>query len=265
MSLRRVSRRLGAQFASAKGDFMSKSKVWRLGGFIVALGASAGLIASASGATGAYFTDTHAGTFQATSGHLKLNVNASDMTLNFTDLIPGQDQTKTIGYTTDSSSNVNEDIWIVFPTATPAQQTAYAEFTGGKGEFGYTDGGLGRYGHFLVGANGNTAFVSTNLADEPVGNPVTSYIPGCNVNANGQGGENQAATSPTDTSMGYCGVPKAILLASNLSNGATGSVNVTFGLTGKQTTQNQTEFLPGPVQYQIVATQHGVRPDALNY
>ncbi|HSN07357.1 MAG TPA: hypothetical protein VLV82_08445 [Candidatus Angelobacter sp.] len=252
---------------------MSHSKAWRVGGFIAALGASAGLIASATGATGAYFTDTHSGTFQATSGHLRLNVaDPTSLALNFTDLIPGQDQTKTISYTTDSSSDVTEDVWVVFPTATPEQQLAYAEFTGGKGEFGYADGGLGRYGHFMVGANGSTVFQSTNLADEPITTTTpTTYIPGCPVNAYGQGGESQMATSPTDTSMGYCGVPKAILVASNLSTGATGHVDVTFGFTGKWLWQDQTAFWNSthtalaPVQYQIVATQHGVRPDALNY
>jgi hypothetical protein len=251
---------------------MSHGKAWRIGGFIAALGASAGLIASATGATGAYFTDTHSGTFQATSGHLRLDVaDPSSLALSFTDLIPGQDQTKSISYTTDSSSDVTEDIWVVFPTTTPEQQLAYAEFTGGKGEFGYADGGLGRYGHFMLGANGSTLFQSTNLADEPLATSPVTFDSGCPVNAYGQGGESQKATSPTDTSMGYCGVPKAILVASNLSTGATGHVDVTFGLTGKQIAQNQTEFMhsdhvtPMPVQYQIVATQHGVRPDALNY
>lgn len=250
---------------------MSNGKAWRLGGFAAALAASAGLVAAASGTTGAYFSDSHPGTFEATSGHLKLNItDPTQLALNFTDLIPGQDQTKTISYTTDSSSNVKEDIWIVFPTDTAAEQLAYAEFSGGKNQFGYADGGLGRYGHFKVGANGHTAFESTNLANQPTysGTPAVAgppYTPGCTVDANGDGGESQPATSPTDTSMGYCGVPFKILLASNVSTGTTGSVNVTFGLTGKQVTQNQTEFLPNRVTYQIVATQHGVMPGQENF
>ena len=40
-------------------------------------------------------------------------------TLNYTELIPGQDQTKSISFTTDSSKTVTEDIWLVFPTDTP--------------------------------------------------------------------------------------------------------------------------------------------------
>jgi hypothetical protein len=252
---------------------MSHGKAWRISGFIAALGASAGLIASATGATGAYFTDTHSGTFQAVSGHLRLTVTG-DLALSYTDLIPGQDQTKTIGFTTDSSSNVTEDIWVVFPTATPEQKLAYAEFTGAKGEFGYGDGGLGRFGHVQIGATTGSydrAFVSYNLANDPaLGNSTSGNLSAC-YDGNGRGGETQQATSPTDVTMGYCGVPKAILVATNLSNGASGHVDVTFGLTGKQTQQDQTEFMHSdhntlmPVQYQIVATQHGVRPDALNY
>ena len=250
---------------------MNKGTALRLGGFVAAVGTSAALIAAASGTTGAYFSDTHSGTMQATSGHLLLTISGSSTALDFTDLMPGVNQQKNISYTTDSSPNAREDIWLVFPVTTSVQQLAYAEFTGAKGEFGYADGGLGRYGHFAVANNGNVAFTSYNLANDP--SPSSSDCP---VDANGRGGSNQQATSPTDTPP-YCGVPKAILLASNLPTGTNGTINVTFGLTGRQTQQNQTEFLgpvpwtnpvkyaPSPVQFNIVATQSGVRPDAANF
>ncbi|MHB1800568.1 MAG: hypothetical protein ACYCU5_02715, partial [Actinomycetes bacterium] len=140
---------------------MNKGTALRLGGFVAAVGTSAALIAAASGTTGAYFSDTHSGTMQATSGHLLLTISDSSSTaLDFTDLMPGVNQQKNISYTTDSSPNAREDIWLVFPVTTSVQQLAYAEFTGAKGEFGYADGGLGRYGHFAVANNGNVAFTS---------------------------------------------------------------------------------------------------------
>lgn len=238
---------------------MAISKAWRLGGFVAALGASGALIASATGATGAYFTDSHAGTLQATSGHLSLD-GVTSTTLDFAGLMPGVDQTKTIDYTTNVSSGA-EDVWLVFPVDTPAEQTAYAEFTGAKGQFGYADGGMGRYGHFAVSdSNGGLAFQSYNLQNAPSG--VTGQS--CTVSANGRGGSGQQATSVSDTPP-YCGVPNAILLASNLVTGSNGTITVTFGLTGRQTQQGQTEFVPNPVTFQVVGTQHGVRPDAPNF
>jgi hypothetical protein len=144
-------------------------------------------------------------------------------------------------------------------------KTTYSEFTGAKGEFGYTDGGLGRYGHVQIGATTGSydrAFVSYNLANDPaLHDPVSGGNLSACYDANGRGGSTQKPTSPTDTPP-YCGVPKAILVASNLSSGASGSVDITFGLTGKATAQQTSVF---GVDFQIVATQHGVRPDAPNF
>jgi len=240
----------------------------RLAGFVAAVGATALLVGAASGTTGAYFTDSHSGTMQGAAGHLKLNLSdSSQLSMNFTDLVPGQDQTKHVVFTTDSSSTVTEDVWVVFPTSTPAQQLAYAQFTGGKHEFGYVDGGLGRYGHVQIGATTgsyNRAFVSYNLANDPaLSDPISGGFLSACYDGNGRGGETQQATGPDDTSMGYCGVPKAILVASDLSSGASGSVDIAFGITGKWTGQNL-PVLAG-VNYKIVATQHGVSPTALNY
>jgi len=236
---------------------MAIRKAWRLGGFVAALGASGALIASATGATGAYFTDSHDGTIQAVSGHLKLNVSG-DTSLNFTGLMPGEDQTATVSYHTDLSSGT-EDVWLVFP-----DNKAYEQFTGAKNNGLWPDGGLGRYGHFAVSdSNGGLAFQSYNLQNRPAGDTSTTDF--CSVNADtGRGGSAQQATSATDTPP-YCGVPNAILLASNLGNATDGNITFTFGLTGRQTQQNQAEFLPAALQYQLVATQHGVKPGAPNF
>jgi hypothetical protein len=234
---------------------MGISKAWRLGGFIAALGASGALIAAATGATGAYFTDSHNGTIQAVSGHLKLNV--TNTTLSFTGLMPGTDQTAQVSYHTDLSGGT-EDVWLYFP-----DNQAYGQFTGAKGAE-WSDGGLGRYGHFAVSdSNGGLAFQSYNLQNRPAGD--TSTTDACPVDDNtGRGGSSVMATGVDDTPP-YCGVPHYILLASNLGNAADGTITFTFGLTGRQTQQNQAEFLPAAVQYQIIGTQHGVRPDAPNF
>jgi hypothetical protein len=234
---------------------MAIGKAWRLGGFIAALGASGALIASATGATGAYFTDSHDGSIQAVSGHLNLNITHGSTTLNFTGLMPGEDQTAQVSYQTSLSSGT-EDVWLVFPDT-----EAYEQFTGASGNSLWPDGGMGRYGHFAVSdSNGGNAFESYNLKNAPSGSTDV-----CPVDANtGRGGSNHPATSEADTPP-YCGVPNAILLASNLATGADGTVTVTFGLTGRQTQQNQTEFHPHALQYQLVGTQHGVKPGAPNF
>ncbi len=230
---------------------MSRTKAIRVAGFVGALCASAALIGGTAATTGAYFTDSHDGSITASSGHLRLDVSADQLQLSFTDLAPGEYQTKTIGYSTDSTTN--EDVWLVF---TPG--TAYGQFTGAKGDAAYPDGGLGRFGHFAVADNGTTRFTSYNLANAPAG--VTGQS--CPVDANGNGGSNQQPTSPTDTPP-YCGVPLAIKLADNLPGGTTGqTVQVTFGVTGRWTAQDSPVT---SVPFKLVATQHGVRPDASNF
>lgn len=247
---------------------MSKGTAWRIGGFAAALTASVALVAAATGTTGAYFTDTHDGTLNGSSGHLTLQIgHPGQLSMNFTDLIPGQTQTKHVSFTTNSSSDVTEDVWVLFPVTDTTDKTAYAMFTGGKGEYGYADGGLGRYAQIEIGATTgsyNRAFVSHNLANDPsMNDSFGGFASACYNPATGRGGETAAPTSPTDTSMGYCGVPKMILVASNLSSGAAGTVDIKFGLTGKATTQN-VPWLSN-VHWQIVATQHGVAPNAANY
>ena len=234
---------------------MAISKAWRLGGFIAALGASGALIASATGATGAYFTDSHSGTIKGSTGHLKLDITSGSTNLNFTDLVPTQYQQQKIGYKVDSSAGANEDIWLVFD---PTSQ-GYIDFTGDDKQLnsGNGTGGLGRYGHFAVANNNVTKFTSYNLANLAPGASDAT----CPVDAStGDGGSNQQPTKATPRPP-LCGVPAAIKLASNLSNGSTGEVEITFGVTGYWSAQ----YAPAVnVGYKIVATQAGVQPDATN-
>jgi hypothetical protein len=226
---------------------VSTRNLVKISGFIATLGAGAALVAGAATGTGAYFTSSVDGSLSSSSGHLTLA--ASGTTLDFAGLMPGQDVTKKITYKIDVSSGTS-DVWLTFD---PASQ-GYQEFTGAKGSPLAADGGLGRFGHFKVTAeNGAALFDSYNLALPGAG--------GTNCTDDYGHGTGPMATSVTNTPP-FCGVPSAILVASNVADTGSGAVGVTFGLTGRQTAQRQLEPTVG---FKLVATQHGVRPDAANF
>ncbi len=226
---------------------MNKLRAARFGGFIGTAGLTAALVGFAVSGTGAYFTDSASGTMTANSGHLTLSTTSPN--LSFADLVPGTYKTNDITYHVNTSGPA--DVWLVFDPTT----VGYQAFSGPKDPTALVpDGGLGRYGHFAVSVNnGGPLFQSYNLA--------SGATPGCAIDANGHGGSATQATSPSDTPP-YCGVPTAIKLSSNLTSGQGATVHVTFGLTGRQTIQNQVAPV---VPFKIVATQAGVRPDALNF
>jgi len=235
---------------------VNKLKAARLGGFVGTAGLTAALVGFAVSGTGAYFTDSAAGTMAANSGHLTLTTSGSTA-LSFADLVPGTDKTNSIGYTVDT--NGPSDVWLVFdPTS-----KGYQGFTGAGTSSIVPGGGLGRYGHFAVSVNSGPAlFQSYNLSLDPNGNGAhPNGSGGCFIDGNGHGGSAQKATV-TETHPPYCGVPTDIKLSSGLTNGQSATVHLTFGLTGLQVDQNQTEWT---VPFKIVATQAGVRPDAANY
>lgn len=205
-----------------------------------ALGAATfALIAAASSTTGAYFTDSHGGTINASTGVVK--VNAGDLTLNFADTLPGVFQTKDVTYTAAGTSA--EDIWLVLPTDGSA-----VAFTGGSGS-----AALGRYGHFALTSPAGS-FTSYNL---------TSGASPCPVSANGHGGSDAQSAVLTDPPPPYCPVPNAILLSSNLTSGQTGTAKVTFGFT-KFLKGGQGSTLGLVAPFKIVATQHGILPSDPN-
>jgi hypothetical protein len=230
---------------------MGISKAWRLGGFVVALGASGALIASATGATGAYFTDSHSGTVQSSTGTVRVNTSA--LTLNFTNLLPGEFQTNDVNYT--AAGTGAEDIWLVLPAG-----GAYA-FNGVAGGPG-GDAALGRYGHFAVSSPAGS-FTSFNLAT--VGTVTPHLGPSCSVDGNGHGGSSAQAADRSDYSVPFCPVPNAILLSSNLTYGQSGTAHITFGFTKLMNDPAQQGLPLAPIaQFQIVATQHGVLPNDPN-
>lgn len=226
---------------------MFKNKTARVTAFIGALGASAALIGTAATTTGAYFTDSKSGNLSGTSGHIAVD-RVGSFDLNFDGLMPGTYKDREVTYKTSSTGP--EDIWLKFDPTT----AGYKAFTGGGS--GPNDSGLGRYGHFVVkNNNGGTLFSSWNLRNQPNGES------GC-ADANGSG-SNQPATGPNDTQNGYCGVPQYMLVESNVPDGSTKKMTLTFGLTGKASGYEDTQWAAVP--FEVVATQPGVRPDALNY
>lgn len=251
---------------------MHQKTVAKLAGFVIAAGTTAALIGFAANGTGAYFSDTQTGTISAGTGTIKVSITSpGGGTLNFDNLIPGEYQTQSVTYQANTSDNVNgEDIWLVFPTDGTAE--AFEGYPG-DGPGGIGGGGLGRYGHFAVTSvnnpptAGTASFSSYNLSREGVVAPHLGPV--CNVDGNGEGGQSQGATS-TSSQIDFC-APNAILLASGLTNAQYGTATMTFGFTpllgnsdGHGTHYQGNATVP-LVSYQIVATEHGIKPgDPLN-
>lgn len=228
---------------------MVSKKTVKVAGFVGALCASAALVATAASSTGAYFSDSKDGNLSGTSGHLEVQTTGTN--INFQGLNPGEDQSQRVTYTPTSNSTTHEDVWLVFDTTS----AAYGVFTGANhvDYGGYSSGGLGGYGHFKVVSDQGYGFESYNL--QVAADPNT----GCHINADGDGGSAQRATGPDNGSQSApeCGVPGAIKLGSNLAPGQASAATITFGLTGKATTQDKQE---ANVPFKIVATQVGIRP-----
>jgi hypothetical protein len=237
---------------------MRKSRAVRVAGFVGALGASAALVGFAATGTGAYFSDSHTGSINASTGSVKVNIAPGDGNLNFTNLLPGAYQDQQISY--QSTGTGNEDVWLVFPTtggSNPGGNPSEA-FTGYSGDGG--GGGLGRYGHLAINAPAGT-FTSYNLNGR---NPSDTVSQVCGVDANGHGGSNAQAASKNDpTLIPYCAAPTAILLSSNMAPGQLDSATITFGYTPLLTGPQAAALAP-VASYKIVATQTGVRPDDPN-
>lgn len=235
---------------------MKKGKVARLAGFIGALGVSTVLVTMAVQGTGAYFTSSVDGNLNGTSGHLSISVPGGAQ-LTFTGLNPGQDQTKPITFHVDSTSTTNADVWMVFDP----NSANYGRFTGNKtADYnGYTGGGLGMYGHFKVTGIQGHAFESYNLQLVDADDATKGYDNGsCHVTDDGNGGSQQTHADGQGNDVSECGVPAAIKLATNVAPGSTNQATVVFGLTGKQTNQDQVN--EPNVNFHIVATQPGEYP-----
>lgn len=218
---------------------MKKSVALRLGGFIGAAGITAALIGTAVTGTGAYFSDTSdAGTITGTFGSISLTTGTApdtDLSLAFTNILPGESQSQTVGFTNDGRNA--QDVWVVFDQATIGDHRHD------------TDTGLindrGRYGEVHIKGSGTPVFDSNNLNDDS-----TSCPPGTKLTNNG-----------VDH---YCNpLPAALKLQSALAPGQTGSMEFTYR-PAPETGNGANSATPvptfQPIAYHIVATQVGISP-----
>ncbi len=242
---------------------MRISRFWRVAAFVGALSGSAALVAVASGATGAYFNDTHSGTLTGTIGSIKVTTSGGSGTdgldFNFANMLPGVMQTVTAHYV-NTGTNA-EDVYLVFPNA-PALHSV---------------NDLGGYGAVQIKSNGNQVFYSNNLDDGQTAqltavDPTSSHC-----------SSSPSATVPLSPS-GCWPVPNTIKLASNVAPGQGGTMSFGFAFGAKLSgtafelaqafcyplvqvgsnptdqqcvTTGQQHGLP----YEIVATQPGVAPN----
>lgn len=227
---------------------MIRSRGARIAGFSAAVAATAALIAFGVSSTGAYFTDSQPGTMSGGFGTVQ--VSGSGLSVNFSGLLPGQFQKRTINYT-NATGTGSEDIWLVFPAGKAPALNAPAA----SGPIP-----LGRYGHFAITAPAGS-FTSYNLASDP--NSSSSSSDSCPVNVYGHGGSARQAADASDT-FDYCPVPNAILLSKGLTPGSSASAQITFGPT-KIFSDDGAQGLSGPIAtFKIVATQPGILPSDPN-
>jgi hypothetical protein len=226
---------------------MRKSKIARIAGFTVALGATASLVGFAASGTGAYFSDSAPGTITGTVGSIHVSVSGGTGTTNsnfaFDRLLPGTPQTVTISYT--NTGNSPEDVFLTFPNATALSAL----------------NNLGTFGAVQVNdANGSDAFDSTNLNDSsscgPAGSTSAQFPIACKALPNQikvDSGLAPGASATTTFSFGY---PSK--LHGQAPVGTTGVWN-TYPVAG-QTTVNTNDGISNGLPYSIVATQVGQTP-----
>jgi predicted ribosomally synthesized peptide with SipW-like signal peptide len=247
----RIPRRMRPPLTKEK-PLMRKAKAVRVAGFFGALCASAALVGVAAGGTGAYFTDSHDGTINATTGRIQVNVDPANGALNYTDLLPGEYQSQRINYTAQPRGGT-EDIWLVFPGNADGSDAFTQVSTPGPTP-------LGRYGHFGLTSSAGASFISNNLSLDPAAGGSYNTGESCSIDGNGHGGSTQTASDPSDHTVKYCAPMKAILLQSNMGAGEAGYADLSFGFT-KILTAPQNTNLGTVEKFKVVATQHGVRPD----
>src|SRR4051794_22508603 len=96
---------------------MSKTKIARIAGFTVALGATATLAGFAATGTGAYFSDAKTGnSITGTMGSIAITghdgTGLNNLNISFANMLPGEQQSKTVGFT--NTGNNPEDVYVVF-------------------------------------------------------------------------------------------------------------------------------------------------------
>ena len=210
-----------------------KKMIIGAGGVAVALT----MALAAVGPTGAYFSDTEQGNISGALGSIE--VTGSNTELSYTNMLPGEPQTVTAGFTNTGLNN--QDVWVVFNN----EKALHAI------------NNLGKYGNFTVASGGTAVFASTNLQD----------------------GAYRATNSCGDffeqANRGCWPLRSAYKLASNLAPSEGGNVSFTFAYGAAMKTgagawnQYPVQFAGGEeypaaegygLPYQIVATQVGHAP-----
>jgi hypothetical protein len=232
---------------------MRKSKIARIAGFTVALGATASLVGFAASGTGAYFSDSAGGHITGTVGSIHVSViggsGATNSDFAFDRLLPGTPQTITISYT--NTGNSPEDVFVTFPNATALSAL----------------NDLGTYGSVQVNnAQGQDVFDSTNLNDNSTSCGPFSHS-GCNPLPNQLKVDSGLAPGGSDIATFSFGYPSK--LHSQAPVGTTGVWNsypIAAGLynqttnPGGQFTVNGADGTGNGLPYAIVATQVGQTP-----
>lgn len=123
-------------------------------GLALALVLIAGLVAVASGATGAYFSDTNKGAITGDSGTILVKTTggtgADGLDFFWDNMLPGVQYSATVTY--QNTGNSVQDVWLVFPN-----KTALSALNS-----------LGNYGAARVTSTDGASFESNCLLDHPV-------------------------------------------------------------------------------------------------
>ena len=183
---------------------------------LAALGASlavaGGMIVSASGATGAYFSQSAPGTISGQLGSITVSTSGGNgstaQDFSWSNMLPGVPNSATVDY---QNTSVNaEDIYLVFQN-----QTALSALNN-----------LGTYGEVHISAAGN-------------GTPNGALFDSANLN-------DRASTCGPFSPSGCWPVPNVIKVASGIGGGTTGSVTFAFNYAGKLSSGEGGQFsVPG--------------------
>lgn len=216
-------------------------------GLAVSMVALVGTVALASGATGAYFSDTKDGKIDGAGVPITIaaGVNADSgggLAISWPSMVPGEVYTATAHYT--NTGGAPQDVWIVFPNVTALSAL----------------NNLGGFGAVRINdSNGGLRFYSENLNDHaddqgtgpgPQGQGIVRMLP-------------QAVKLASAVPVGGGGfMTFKFQYASKMGNGTTGSNFVFNSYPVAGQTYGGSGTAGNGLPYQIVATQVGIEPGA---
>jgi len=213
----------------------------RIGAIGASLALMGALVVMATGATGAYFSESKSGEITGTTGSIHVHTSGGSgpngLLFNFENLLPGEPQSATVEY--QNTGHNNQDVWVVFDNS----------------EALHALNNMGRYGEVTIANPGGWLFHSANLNDNlpPASGTCGPFSP-----------------------SGCWPLGEKYKVASNLAPGAGSWFKFTFGYTtyhgGIGNSQEEMPFNTYPPEvkpeevtgsglpYEVVATQVGVEP-----